>query len=50
MGGARAYIDRDVPSDVRRVSEAQYLRLAERLMIRAERLPELDSWLRAHGG
>ena len=46
----RAYIDRDVPSDVRRVSEAQYLRLAERLMIRAERLPELDSWLRAHGG
>ncbi len=45
----RAYIDRDVPPDVRRTSEAQYLRLVERLMIRAERLPELDSWLRARG-
>jgi aminopeptidase N len=46
----RAYIDRDVPSEVRSVSESQYLRLSERLMIRAERLPELDSWLRTHGG
>jgi aminopeptidase N len=46
----RAYIDRDVPADVRSVSESHYLRLSERLMIRAERLPELDSWLRASGG
>jgi len=46
----RAYIDRDVPSDVRSVSEAQYLRLTERLMIRGERLPELDSWFGANGG
>ncbi len=46
----RAYIDRDVPGDVRSVSEAEYLRLSERLMIRAERLPELDSWLRSTGG
>jgi aminopeptidase N len=43
----RSYIDREVPEDVRRPSESQYLRLAERLMIRAERLPELDAWLRA---
>ena len=46
----RAHIDGDVASDVRTVSELQYLRLSERLMIRAERLPELDAWLRAHGG
>jgi aminopeptidase N len=46
----RAYIDREVPSEVRSISESQYLRLAERLMIRAERLPELDAWLRTHGG
>jgi aminopeptidase N len=46
----RAYIDREVPADVRSVSESQYLQLSERLMIRAERLPELDSWLRSNGG
>jgi aminopeptidase N len=46
----RAYIDRDVPSDLRSVSEAQYLRLSERLMIRSERLPELDTWLRSNRG
>jgi aminopeptidase N len=50
QGALRAYIDRDVPSEIRSVSEAEYLRLAERLLIRAERLPELDAWLQAHAG
>jgi len=45
----RSYIDTSVPHDVRRNPEQAYLALQQRLQVRANKLSQLDEWLRAQG-
>ena len=44
----RQYIDASVPAGVRRSAEEAYLQLQQRLHVRETKLPQLDTWLRAH--
>ncbi|MEJ0058575.1 MAG: M1 family metallopeptidase [Terricaulis sp.] len=45
LADLRTHIDTQVPADLRRGQETAYGRFAERLRLRTERLPELDTWL-----
>jgi aminopeptidase N len=45
LADLRSHIDTRVPADLRRGQETEYVRFAERLRLRTERLPELDAWL-----
>lgn len=49
LGDLRRYIDTQVPADVRRDVEGDYLRLQERIRLREQRIPDLDAWLRTYG-
>jgi hypothetical protein len=45
----RSFIDTKVPEGARKQVERYYADLSFRLQVRAQRLPEIDEWLAAHG-